>query len=128
MKRLFVSDLDGTLLQKDAEFSAYTAKTLNEAIKKGLKFTISTARTPASALQILDILDYISNYILMPLIAIGTCILIGWIVKPQTVIDECTKNGEKFGRKGLFVVMIKFIAPVLLCILFLISAGILKLQ
>ena len=57
MKRLFVSDLDGTLLQKDAEFSAYTAKTLNEAIKKGLKFTISTARTPASALQILDILD-----------------------------------------------------------------------
>ncbi len=80
-----------------------------------------------STAQVLDILDYISNYILMPLIAIGTCILIGWVVKPKTVIDECTKNGEKFGRKGLFVVMIKFIAPVLLFVLFLISAGILKL-
>ena len=58
--------------------------------------------------------------------AIGTCILIGWIVKPKTVIDEATKNGEKFGRKGLYVVMIKFIAPALLAVLLLGSFGIIK--
>lgn len=76
--------------------------------------------------QLLDIMDYISNNIFMPVVAIGTCILIGWIVKPKTVIDEATKNGEKFGRKGLYVVMIKFIAPALLAVLLLGSFGIIK--
>ena len=74
--------------------------------------------------QILDIMDYISNNVLMPVVAIGTCILIGWLVGPKTVIDEATKNGERFGRKGLFIVMIKFIAPVMLFLLLLGSVGI----
>ncbi|MBQ2082644.1 MAG: sodium-dependent transporter [Lachnospiraceae bacterium] len=72
---------------------------------------------------ILDIFDYISNYILMPVVAIATCILIGWVLKPETVIDEATKNGEKFGRRGLFIVMIRYVAPVLLFILLLMSLG-----
>ncbi len=76
--------------------------------------------------QLLDIMDYVSNNILMPVVAIGTCILIGWFVKPKTVIEEATKNGEKFGRKHLYVAMIKFIAPVLLFILLLGSLGIVK--
>lgn len=73
--------------------------------------------------QILDILDYISNNILMPLVAIGTCILIGWIVKPKTVIEEIEKTGCKMGRKTLYRVMIKFIAPIMLFVLFLKSVG-----
>lgn len=75
--------------------------------------------------QILDIMDYISNNILMPIIAIGTCILIGWIAKPKTVIDEIEKNGKKMGRRVLYIVMIKFIAPAMLILLFLKSVGIL---
>ena len=67
--------------------------------------------------QILDIFDYISNNILMPVVAISTCVLIGWIVKPKAIIDEATKNGERFGRKGMYIVMVKFIEPVLLFLL-----------
>ena len=74
--------------------------------------------------QILDILDYASNNILMPLVGILTCILIGWVVKPQTTIDEITLNGEKFGRKTLYVVMIKFVAPILLFVILLTGLGI----
>lgn len=77
--------------------------------------------------QILDIMDYISNNVLMPLISIGSCILIGWIKSPQFIIDEAEKNGEKFGRAKLYTVMMKYIAPVLLFILFLRSVGILTL-
>ena len=77
--------------------------------------------------QVLDILDYISNYCLMPIVAIATCILIGWMVKPKTIIDEVTLGGYKFGREKLYVVMIKYITPVLLAFLFLQSVGILKL-
>ena len=75
--------------------------------------------------QILDIMDYLSNNCLMPLVAIGTCILIGWIAKPKYVIDEVEKTGCKFSRKWLYIVMIKVIAPILLIILLLKSLGIL---
>ena len=74
--------------------------------------------------QILDIFDYISNNILMPVVAISTCVLIGWIVKPKSIIDEATKNGERFGRKGMYIVMVKFIEPVLLFLLLLGSLGV----
>ena len=76
--------------------------------------------------QILDIMDYISNNLFMPIVAIGTCILIGWVVKPKVVIDEVEKSGCKFGRKWLYVPMIKIIAPILLIILLLKSAGIIS--
>ncbi len=73
--------------------------------------------------QILDILDYVSNYVLMPIVAIGTCILVGWILKTKVIEDEATKNGEKFGRKYMYRAMIKYIAPVLLAILLLVALG-----
>ncbi len=74
--------------------------------------------------QILDVMDYISNNCLMPIVAISTCILIGWVVKPKWIIDEVEKSGCKFGRKGLYVVMVRYIAPVLLVILLLKSLGV----
>mgnify|MGYP002767190036 FL=1 len=76
--------------------------------------------------QVLDIMDYISNNVLMPMISIGTCILIGWVKGPQFIIDEAEKNGEKFGRAKLYTVMMKYIAPVMLFVLFLKSIGILN--
>lgn len=79
-----------------------------------------------SSAQLLDIFDYLSNNIFMPIVAISTCILVGWLIKPKTMIDEATKNGEKMGRKGLYIVMVKFIAPVLLFVLLLGSLGIIK--
>jgi len=80
-----------------------------------------------STAQVLDIMDYVSNNILMPVLAIGTCILIGWVAKPEMIISEATKNGEKFERKTLFVVMVKFVAPLLLLLLLLKSLGIMDL-
>lgn len=75
--------------------------------------------------QLLDLMDYISNNILMPIVAIATCILVGWILKPKFVIDEVQKGGRKMGRKGLYQVMIKIVAPLLLLVLFLKSLGLL---
>ena len=77
--------------------------------------------------QLLDIFDFVSNNILMPIVAIGTCILVGWIIKPKTIIEEATKNGERMFRKGLYVVMVKVVTPILLCLLLLASLGIIKI-
>lgn len=77
--------------------------------------------------QILDLLDYISNSALMPIVAISTCILVGWFKGPQTIIDEVQKTGHKMTRKHLFIVVVKFFAPVILLVLFLKSIGILTI-
>lgn len=77
--------------------------------------------------QILDIMDYISNNCLMPLVALLTCILVGWVVKPKMIIDEVTEGGYRFGRRRLYIIMMKFIAPILLIILLLQSVGILRI-
>ncbi len=60
----------------------------------------------------------------MPIVATLTCILIGWVLTPDIIIDEVTKTGSKFMRKKLYIVMVRFVAPVLLFILFLQSFGV----
>ena len=93
-----------------------------------LYFEAILPNTPAGKnAQILDIMDYLSNYILMPVVAITTCVFVGWVVKPQTIIDEVTLGGCKFGRKKLYVVMVKYVTPVLLTLLLLQALGILRL-
>ena len=74
--------------------------------------------------QMLDIFDYVSNSILMPIVAIGTCIFVGWIIKTQVIENEATKNGEKFGRRHMYRAMVKYIAPILLAILLLTAFGV----
>lgn len=57
MKTLFVSDLDGTLLNDDARLSARTIAMLNEAISAGALFTVATARTAATVDVLLQDVD-----------------------------------------------------------------------
>ena len=73
--------------------------------------------------QLLDVMDYISNSFLMPFISLLTSILIGWVIGPKWIIDEVEKNGERFGRAGLYRVMIRYVVPVVMLILFLTSTG-----
>ena len=73
--------------------------------------------------QILDVLDYISNFVLMPVVSIATCILVGWVIKPQAIIEEVTQGKLVFGREKLYVVMVKFVTPVMLFLLLLQSLG-----
>lgn len=76
--------------------------------------------------QLLDVMDYISNSFLMPFISLLTSILIGWVIGPQWIVDEVTKNHEKFPRAGLYRFMIQYVVPVVMLILFLMSTGILN--
>jgi NSS family neurotransmitter:Na+ symporter len=68
-------------------------------------------------MDFLTFFDFLSNSIIMPIVALCTCILIGWVIKPKTIADEITRNGERFSRRALFDVMIKYIAPI--CLVFI---------
>ena len=52
-------------------------------------------------------------------------ILIGWVMTPDYVIDEMQRGGKTFRRKKLYRVMIRYVAPVMMLVLFLQSTGIL---
>ena len=85
------------------------------------KFTLPNGQSA----QLLDIMDYVSNSFLLPLIAFLTCVFIGWIIKPKWIIEEMESNGNKFRRKKLYTVMIRYIAPAIMAVLFFQSTGIL---
>lgn len=52
MKTLYISDLDGTLLQSNARTSKYTNRTINALIEKGMLFSYATARSYLTACQV----------------------------------------------------------------------------
>lgn len=65
-------------------------------------------------MDFLTFFDYVSNSVIMPIVAIGTCILAGWFVGIKVIEDEITINGESFKRRKIFRVMVKYVAPVFL--------------
>lgn len=62
-------------------------------------------------MDFLTFFDFISNSVIMPIVALLTCIFIGYVVKTQLIVDE-VKSSSKFGREKLFVVVIKYVAPI----------------
>lgn len=65
MNTLYISDLDGTLLNSSAELSDYTVATINRLIKCGMNFSIATARTAATAEKIIERLNLNLPIVLM---------------------------------------------------------------
>ena len=61
--------------------------------------------------DILDFLDFVSNSVLLPLVGMLTCIVVGFVIKPKTVIEEIELNGP-FKMKGFYTVMVKWVAPI----------------
>lgn len=74
--------------------------------------------------QLLDVLDWFSNNLLMPIVAISTCIVIGWVVGTKYVTDEIKICTPAFRREKMYIIMIKFIAPLFLLVILLQSFGI----
>ena len=83
-----------------------------------------------AGLTFLDMFDFASNSVIMPIVAFLTCIFVGYIIKPQTLIEEMNIGG-KFKSTKLFTVMIKYIAPVFIVLILVSSVldalGILKI-
>lgn len=81
-------------------------------------------------LQFLDFFDFISNSVLMPIVALLTCILIGYVTGTK-IISEEVKLSSRFRREKLFIVVIKYFAPICLVLILvssvLNSMGIIKI-
>ena len=74
-------------------------------------------------MQFLDFFDFITNSVMMPITALFTCVVIGYIIKPKAIIEEVELTG-KFKRKDLFTVVIKYFAPI--CIVLILISSVLS--
>ena len=74
-------------------------------------------------MQLLDFFDFISNSVIMPVVALLTCIFIGYFLTPKPLIEEA-EIAAPFRAKRLFSVMIRYVAP--LCILLILASSILN--
>ena len=61
--------------------------------------------------QFLDFFDFITNSVLMPIVAAATCVFIGWVLKPKAIEDEVEAEGSPFRAKALYRFMVKYFAP-----------------
>ena len=74
-------------------------------------------------MDFLTFFDFISNSVIMPIVAFFTCIFVGYIIKTNTIIEEVELNG-KFKNKALFNGIIKYVAPI--CIILILVSSILS--
>ncbi|MBO6167579.1 MAG: sodium-dependent transporter [Kiritimatiellae bacterium] len=65
-------------------------------------------------MQFLDFFDFFTNSVLMPIVAIATCIFIGYFAGPKCIIEECEAEGQAFKAKKLYAFMVKYLAPALM--------------
>ena len=72
---------------------------------------------------ILDMFDFISNSVLMPLVAIGTCVIVGYFTNVRLITEEIGLK-EKSAREKYFKIMIRFVAPV--CLIAILVSGLMS--
>lgn len=76
-----------------------------------------------NGMSILDIMDFTSNSVLMPIVALFTCIFVGFIIKPKAIAEEVKESDGSFKAEGMFNIMIKWVAPLFLIIILISSVA-----
>ncbi|WP_303789270.1 HAD family hydrolase [Ruminococcus flavefaciens] len=115
MKRLYITDLDGTLLSTEGSISAKTAAILNSLTAEGICFTFATARSVYSAKPITSALDINVPCILMNGVSIYDLRADGYLANQYIPVSASEKVIEAFEREKAEVFLYRFNDEVLTC-------------
>lgn len=74
-------------------------------------------------MSILDFFDFLSNSIIMPIVALLTCIFVGFVLEPSVIAEE-VKMSAPFKSERVYCVIIKWIVPV--CIVAILISSVLS--
>ena len=80
-------------------------------IPSSLGFGIWSGFAPLG-MDLLTFFDFLSNSIMMPILAFATCIFAGYVLKPKSIIEEVEVNGVTFKAKKFYSFIIRFVAPI----------------
>ena len=69
---------------------------------------------------LLDFLDFLTSSVMMPLAALVTCLLVGWVWRPDVLVDE-VRESSRFRLRRAWVVMLQYVTPVLIVLVLVTS-------
>ena len=72
-------------------------------------------------MSFLEFFDFITNSVMMPIVALATCLMVGYIVKTRYVIEEVESSGCEFRIKNFYSVMVKYVCPVILVVILVVG-------
>ncbi|MBE6908898.1 MAG: sodium-dependent transporter [Ruminococcaceae bacterium] len=76
---------------------------------KGIWFDFANGVTyPA----LCDAMEFLTDRVMIPLCALGCCVFVGWVWKPETAVTEVERCGTRFRLARAYGFLIKYIAPV----------------
>lgn len=70
--------------------------------------------------QFLDFFDFVSNSILVPVVALLTSLFVGYVIRPETLIDEIERTSP-YANKRWFSVTIRYFAPICIFVVLITS-------
>ena len=68
-----------------------------------------------------DFLEFLTDRLMIPVCALGSCLFVGWAWKPQNAIREIELDGQRFRLAGIYSVLVNYVAPI--CIIAIIVAS-----
>lgn len=74
-------------------------------------------------MQFLDLFDFITNSVMMPIAAITTCLLVSRVMGVKKIEEEMTQENGTFKRKVIFNFMIKYLCPIFAAVILISSVA-----
>lgn len=74
-------------------------------------------------MQFLDFFDFLTNSVMMPIAAIAISLLISRVVGVDKIEEEVLHGENRFRRKKVFVIMIKYLCPIFAVIILISSVA-----
>jgi len=68
-----------------------------------------------------DAMEFLTDRLMIPVCALGVCIFVGWIWKPQNAIAEMEQSGHKFPYPRVFSFLIRYVAPISIIVILVFS-------
>ena len=90
-QKVYVSDLDGTLLQSDGTLSDYSREKLTELLESGVHFTVASARAWGEIVPVLGDLP-----LTLPIIAINGAYLTDYKTGKHLVINNLASDFDSY--------------------------------
>ena len=89
-------------------------------------FNVDFLGIKAASVSFMDLFDYVSANILMPLGAMFTCVFVSWVMKRNFLSDEISNGGTLKSRvMPVVIFMLRYVTPLLILYIFFKNLGIL---
>lgn len=70
-----------------------------------------------------DFMEFLTDRLMIPICALGCCIFVGWVWKPESAIAEIEQNGIRFGLARVYHILVRYVAPLAILTILIMSSA-----